>query len=81
MHTFSLIFTRGKMLKSHNPHRGAFTFSRHQHYRIVHLHSIIVEITHRHVLNTECKERNVWQHFNLREEKEEAGGKPGDVVM
>lgn len=38
---------------------------------IFHLHSIIIEIAHLLLLNTEHKERNVWKHFNLRE----AGGK------
>lgn len=37
---------------------------------IFHLHSIIIEIAHLLLLNTEHKERNVWKHFNLRE----AGG-------
>lgn len=39
-----------------------------------HLHSIIIEIAHLHLLNTEHKERNVWRHFNLREEEKRTGG-------
>lgn len=46
-----------------------------ERYGTVHLHSIIIEIAHRHLLNTEHKERNVWKHFNLREVKEEQGGR------
>ena len=51
-----------------------------------HLHSIIIEIAHLHLLNTEHKERNVWRHFNLREEEKRTGGrgvggKPGNEVI
>lgn len=88
MHTFWLILQEERFLNV-KPTQMCFhcckTSTILWHYRTVHLHSIIIEIAHQHLLNTEHKERNVWRHFNLREVKEEqgigVGGKLGDVLI
>lgn len=88
MHTFWLILHEERFLNV-IPKQMCFHFCKTStnlwHYRTVHLHSIIIEIAHQHLLNTEHKERNVWKHFNLREAKEEqgigVGGKLGNVVI
>lgn len=75
MHTFWLISQEERFLKrpTNRCCRCCETSTTLWRDGTVHLRSIVTELAHRHLLNTEQEERNARKHFDLREVREGTG--------